>query len=355
MKRANGTGSIVKLSGNRRRPWAVKVSGRDKYGHIVQKILSYHAKAGEAQAALDEYNRLRHSGIAPAVDKMNMTLQQVYDGWSAREYAKLLKTGKVATRNNYRAAWNRRVSRYADLKFRNITLDQWQAILDEDEDAGRSQSSVNYDAFLIRRLHSYAMERDIISKDYSQFLDIPSVDVKNPRNALSDLQVAKLSKMAAEGVPWADTALILCYTGFRVSEFLGLTRFNYHPEKGGYLQNGVKTNAGKNRIVPIHPKIHPYLMAWLKKGGDTIICDEDGKAIPYVHYLAAFTDLMEQIGAAGATPHWCRHTFATWLHTKKVDTLTVKWLIGHSTEADITAHYTHETIAVLREAIQLLA
>ena len=34
MKRANGTGSIVKLSGNRRRPWAVRIplphpAGRD--------------------------------------------------------------------------------------------------------------------------------------------------------------------------------------------------------------------------------------------------------------------------------------------------------------------------------------
>ena len=37
MKRANGSGSIVKLSGNRRRPYMVRVSARDEYGHIVQR------------------------------------------------------------------------------------------------------------------------------------------------------------------------------------------------------------------------------------------------------------------------------------------------------------------------------
>lgn len=50
MKRANGTGSIVKLSGTRRRPYAVKVSGRNSYGHVIRKILSTHEKAAEAQA-----------------------------------------------------------------------------------------------------------------------------------------------------------------------------------------------------------------------------------------------------------------------------------------------------------------
>lgn len=55
MRRANGTGSVTKLSGNRRRPYAVKVSFRDQYGVIRQRVLSYHAKAAEAQAALDEY------------------------------------------------------------------------------------------------------------------------------------------------------------------------------------------------------------------------------------------------------------------------------------------------------------
>ena len=33
MRRANGTGSIVKLSGNRRRPYLVKISARDKDGY----------------------------------------------------------------------------------------------------------------------------------------------------------------------------------------------------------------------------------------------------------------------------------------------------------------------------------
>lgn len=351
MKRANGTGSIVKLAGNRRRPYAVKVSGRNKYGQVVQTILSYHAKAAEAQDALEAYRLAKSAGAAPSVDAASMTVGDVFDAWKAREYRKL-KPASIASHN---AAWNKRVSRFASRKMRSMALDEWQALLDEDEDAGLSQSTINNDALLIKALYSYSMERDIVGKDYSRYLDVPSVGSKRPREALDDLQVARLSQMAAEGVPWADTALMLCYTGFRVSEFLQLTRFSYHPEEGGYLQGGLKTEAGRNRIVPVHPKIQPYLAAWLSKGGDTVICGERGQAIPPEQYREHFKSLMERLGAADATPHWCRHTFATRLHAAKADPLAIKWLLGHSTKSDVTARYTHESVAILKEAVRLLA
>lgn len=351
MKRANGTGSIVKLSGNRRRPYAVRISGRDQYGHVIQKNLSYHEKVSEAQQALEAYRQQKEKGTAPAADQLGITVGEVFEAWKAREYRKL----KPASITSHNAAWNKRVSRFAERKMRSMTLDDWQSILDEDEDVGLSQSSINNDAILIKALYAYSMERDIVGKDYSKYLDIPSVGAKRPRDALTDIQVTKLAKMAEAGVPWADTALMLCYTGFRVSEFLSLTRFSYHPENGGYLQGGLKTDAGKDRIVPVHPKIRRYLAEWLERGGDTIICDGQGKAIPDTKYREYFQVLMARIGVPNATPHWCRHTFATRLHNASADPLTVKWLLGHSTKSDITAHYTHETIEVLQTAIRLLA
>lgn len=351
MKRANGTGSVVKLSGNRRRPWAVKVSEKNEYGHVVQRIVSYHEKASEAQLALEEYNRNRASGTAPSVNQLSLTVGDVFDAWKAREYRKL-KPASVASHN---AAWNKRVSRFASRKMRNLTLDEIQGLLDEDEDAGLSQSSINNDAFLIKALYNYAMERDIVGKDYSRYLDIPSVGAKRPRDALNDFQLAQLTQLAANGFPWADTALMLCYTGFRVSEFLQLTRFSYHADNGGYLQGGLKTASGRNRIVPVHPKIRAYLSERISMEGDTIICDDSGKSIAPMRYREYFHPIAEALGVPDATPHWCRHTFATRLHASKADPLTVKWLMGHSTKSDITSRYTHDTIEVLREAILLLA
>lgn len=142
-KWTNGTGSVVKLSGNRR-PWTVKVSGRNEYGHVIQKIVSYYEKASEAQLAPEEYNRARASGMAPSVDRLSLTVADVFEAWKAREYLKL----KPASISSHNAAWNKRVSRFARRKMRDLTLDELQALLDEDEDAGLSQSLINNDALL---------------------------------------------------------------------------------------------------------------------------------------------------------------------------------------------------------------
>ena len=248
-----------------------------------------------------------------------------------------------------------RVSRFADRKMRDMTLDEWQSILDEDEKNGLSQSIVNKDLHVIKGLYAYSMERDIVGKDYSTFLDVPTIAPKVEKGAFTDFQLAKLEELAREDFPWADTVLMLCYTGFRISEFLSLTRFNYHPEYGGYLQGGLKTKAGKNRIVPVHPKIAPYLKRWLEKDGDTLI-NRAGKAISDDWYREkAFAPVAHLLGLPQATPHWCRHTFVSLLHRAGTDTLTAKWLLGHSTETDITEHYTHESIEELVAGIRKLA
>lgn len=140
MKRANGSGTVVKLSGNRRRPYAVRVSVRDGHGYVTQITLGYYAKAAEAQQALDDYNAKRAAGQAPTVDKLAYTVGQIYDLWSARKYA---KAGKSSIQS-YKASWNR-ISRLKDKKMRSVTLNDWQSIIDEDEQNGLSASSIQND------------------------------------------------------------------------------------------------------------------------------------------------------------------------------------------------------------------
>lgn len=339
MKRPNGSGTIVKLKGNRRKPYVVRVPDRDSRGHVIQRPLGYFGKCTEAQAALDDYNSRRAAGTATAPDKLSMTVLDIYELWSSREYRK----SKAAVVNGYKSSWNKRVSRYAGRKMRDMTLDDWQAILDEDEEEGRSQSLIDKDVMLMHALGAFAMERDIITKDYTAFLDTPRVGAKKEKGVFNDLQIKKLEELSSSGFPYADTVLILCYTGFRISELLSLTPFSYHPDEN-YLQGGMKTAAGKNRIIPVHSKIKPYLLSWLKKGGQTIICDKNGAPIHYSFYLAKiFQPIAELLGLPQATPHWCRHTFTTRAKIAGVDTLALKRILGHANE-NTTDHYTHTDI-----------
>lgn len=349
MKRANGTGSVVKLRGNRRKPYAAKASFRDLNGDVVQKVIVYCATAREAQTALEEFNASKASGVPLTPDKLAMTVQDVYTLWSDRKFA---KAGDASIKS-YKASWAR-LSVIGGSKIRDVSIEQLQSIIDSDEVAGLSKSSIDNDRMLMKALFKFALERDIISKDYSAFVELPTVKAKHEKGAFTDIQVKMLEQMAASNVPWADTALILCYTGFRISELLDLTRFSYNAAES-CLTGGMKSEAGKNRIIPIHPKIEPYIKSRALQGGERIVCDNDGAPISaqkYRNYM--FKPLAESIGADGATPHWCRHTFATRLHAAGVRELERKRLLGHS-DKDVTEHYTHTDLAQLTAAIGMLA
>ena len=336
MKRANGTGSIVRLSGHRRRPYAVRISGRDDFGQIIQRTLSYHATAAEAQTALEHYNQDKARGAVPGIAAVNMTVQDAYNAWSTREYSKAGKSSIA----RHKAAWAR-VSRYASVPIRQVSIDMWQSILDEDEAKGLSQSSINSDAALIKALISYAYQRDVLAKNIYEYIEIPHVGAKYAKGSLTEAQINKLKDMSASGDKWAQCALIMCYTGFHASEFLALSLESYHKD-GDYLQGGLKTQAGKNRIVPIHRIITHYVQSWISSVHPG-----------YYVLLDAMHNTLESVGAQEATPHWCRHTFATRLYNAGIDETTRKWLLGHAT-TDITERYTHAGLAQLRAAIDQL-
>ena len=58
MKNPNGYGSVVKLSGNRRRPYAVrKTVGWNEKGHPIYKTVGYCKTRKEGNILLAEYNK----------------------------------------------------------------------------------------------------------------------------------------------------------------------------------------------------------------------------------------------------------------------------------------------------------
>ena len=339
MRRANGTGSIVDLGKNRRNRYAVKVSYLDRPGLWKQKYLAYCRTAREAQGVLDEYLR---SGAKP--QNIGTTLGDVYAVWSARKYAK----AGPASVASYKASWGR-LRALEGKEIKKITVDDLQAIIDQDEQNGMSKSSISNDLMLMRALYKHARERDLVKKDCTEFVELPQIRAKVEKGAFDDIAMHKLEKLALDGFPWADTVLMLCYTGFRVSEFLGLTRFSFHAD-GNYLQGGMKTKAGRGRIVPVHTKISPYLEKWMERDGERIICDDNGAAIPAYKYREFFAPVAKAIGYPSATPHWCRHTAASRMRMAEVDELAIKRILGHS-DGDITDHYTHVDVDYLTKEI----
>lgn len=97
---------------------------------------------------------------------------------------------------------------------------------------------------LLNQIYRYALEYDILQKDYSKFCKITKEDdehgVPFTMNDINQLWTA------AGSVPYADTILIMIYSGWRIGELLTLEEINL---KEGYFRGSIKTRASKHRFT----------------------------------------------------------------------------------------------------------
>jgi len=235
------------------------------------------------------------------------------------------------------------------MRVRNIKTADMQRIIDANEDM--SKSSLVKIKVLLHMLMEYAAKQDIVQKNYAAFIALPRKTDK-AREVFTDLEIATLFKNDTD--KWVKSILIMMFTGFRISELLALTRFNVD-FKNDTIIGGSKTEAGRNRIVPISPRISEYIRWWLDQNGDTLICHDSGAALtPYNYRKTYYTPTLERLGIRPLTPHCCRHTFATMLSRAGADTLAIQKIIGHADYSTTANIYTHPDFAMLRDAINRL-
>ena len=325
------------MKGSRRKPYIARAFlGRNEKGRSIYQTIGYFESR---QEGLDALVLHRHN---PVTSKANMTLKELYDEWSAGAFQRISKQ----TADNYRTAWNR-LSKHKAVKVKEIRAGQFQGIIDACHKDGMSRSTLEKIRTTAVLMFTYAMENDIINKNYAKFIRLPKKE-KAQKDRFTDLEIKKLFERAAD--EWTSSILIMIYTGLRINELLGLTRFNVDIDQG-IITGGIKTDAGKNRIVPIHPKILKYVKAWHEKDGERLICEE-GKAINARRYREYFYyPALEVAGVRKLTPHKCRHTFCTMLAEKGADTLAIQKLAGHADYGFTANEYTHPEVGKLVEAI----
>ena len=338
MKLPNGFGTVYKLSGNRRKPWIARITiDRNSQGRQIFQTIGYFE---EKKMGFDALTKHR---INPVVPKANITFKELYEEWSVGKYEYLSRQ----TADCYKASWNR-LLRYGNVKFKELRTAHIQSVIDGCFKEGKSRSTLSKIKIVASMMYDYGMQNDIVNKNYAEFVNLPKFE-KEEKEAFTDLEIQKLEK--AENEPWIDTILILIYTGMRINELLSLTRFSVNWDKQ-IITGGLKTEAGKNRVIPIHPKILKYIKKWYDKNGEYLICNEQGKHLLDKIYREKYYAALESLEIRKLNPHCCRHTFASLLDKAGADTLSIQKLIGHSKYATTADTYTHTDIEKLKKTIQ---
>ena len=343
MRLPSGYGGIVKLKGNRRKPYQVRLTkGFTDEGKQIYMYLGYYARRGEALEALAEYNSSPYD-----ITRETITFAEVYKKWS-NEHFKKVSSSSI---ERYSNAYRKYCKSLYKMRFKDIRLTHLQAVIDNCGMAHPTRASIKT---LFAVLTRFAMKNDIVDKDYAQYVDIGQREGKINRKPFTQEEIDKLFKYV-DTFDYLDTILIMIYSGLRVGEMLDLRIENIHLEER-YMVGGSKTEAGKNRIIPINKKIEPFIRKYYEKNKDKefLIINSLGRPMGYSNYRREkFDNIMEKLKMEHK-PHDARHTFASLMDSAGANKLCIKRIIGHSSQ-DITEDiYTHKTLEELIEAIDLI-
>lgn len=371
MRSPSGYGSIAKMSGKRRNPYRVQITTgwefvKDEDGDPVldkngepkvkrtRKTMGYFPTRQAAMIALAEYNKTPYD-----LDVATMTWLDVWKKWGSAA----IENASSALSPQLRKAHERCAPLY-DMKMKDVRKGHMQSILDSiSHMSGTVQARLKY---VMQQNFKWALENDIVTKDYSQFL---TTDVKEKEEALhfpfATEEIKALWKHQNKRFPMIhgrqntettsqaiNAMLVLLYTGMRVMELGELKAADVHLDERYIDLQGTKTKSAK-RIVPIHKDIVPVIEALLADGGEYLVVNGLGLPIPYQQWKLRIISQSNEITGTKHTLHDTRHTFISAAERSGLDanSIILKRIVGHSTGGNTTAIYTHKNIDDLLAAI----
>ena len=341
-KLPNGFGQITELKNhNLRNRFRVMVSqGKTEYGKPIQKLLkprAYFPTYKEAYEALLKYHK------DPFDLDDNTTVEELHIKWIEKIKAKA---------RNYAPAWKYCAPIY-DLPIRQLRPKHIKLCIEgEVPPTIRPLIKIMFNLML-----DYAVEYELVEKNIARSFEISS-DINNDieenkkeHMSFTDNEMEKLWK-AIGVVPEVDSMLVQCYMGWRPQELCLLRIEDVNLEKN-FIVGGLKTEAGKGRIAPIHPCIRPIIehkIEVAKSIGSEYLFNvklvtKTGKEsmihMQYAKYRKCFNTILEELGLNQEhRPHDPRKHFVTMAKKYNLDEYAIKRIVGHRIDDITEAVYT---------------
>ena len=357
-RRPNGSGTVVKLSGRRRKPFCAKVTLDERNltnGEKKRLVIGTFETYQEALNALSLYSLTVNNTISkkeameidPEVyqkvqDKMSKkvpTFLDIYYILDKDEFSLL----SPQTQNSMHGAI-KHLKKLHYLKIDQITLRMIQDVFDED---GSNHSTQVHMKTICTKVFRYAVVNQYIERndDYTSYIRIAKYEESDMHRPYTINEILALKKA---DIPEAHIMLIFIYTGVRINELLNIKRDNIHIDEKcdddgterliSYMITGSKTKAGKNRIVPIHDDIKQYVIDELLKPEKRLV------EVTYANFTTRTVLIkVNKLLNTHHTMHDTRKTFATLCQMNNLNVYIRKKVLGHRMN-DITFDvYTNES------------
>lgn len=416
-KRANGKGSAIYLGENRIKPWGARITiGKDINGTPIRHFIdffeteldalvcleNYHKEPYALYIKEDKYNRIAifpknpyplvsvkdpNKELIEKIKKDNYTFKQLYEKFKdakmlTKEEEQLEKKYHIRPDNKpfgrhyclgMKTAFNNSKDLH-DKVYKDLKASDFMKHLKE---CGRGKESQRQMVNLYMNLDKYALEEDIITKGYAQFITTTTSNRKEIKKA-KDKKIEKDRLFSYEQIEYLwnfetrskglkehtkkereqfirDFWLMLLYCGCRADELLSVYTANVFLEDN-YFIGGLKTEAGINRTIPIHPAVKHLYKKYYNPKNEFLFMQPNGNKMDYdyylYHYKYNFKDLHPEVSEH--TAHDARHTLRNELRKLNVKDIIINSIIGHSNDDVGEDIYSHVSIEEKLEAIKLV-
>lgn len=366
-KLPNGFGQISEIKNrNLRNRFRVMVTvGKTSEGRPISKLLkpnAYFKTYNEAYEALVEYNKNPYD-----LNTSSITMTELYEKWS-KEYLKTVATSNV---RSIQSAWNYCSVLY-EMRVADVRAKHLKKCIDGASREGKGkiiQASANTKSrikSIFNLMFDYANENDLVEKNYARTFNVSDKilkeveEVKRGHISFTDKEMEILWKNV-DKIPYVDVILIQCYSGWRPQE-LGLIELNRVDLNNWVFAGGMKTDAGMNRLVPIHSKIRPLIKKRYEEAINInskylINCTDSQRKndikMTYDKYRHRFRSIRDKLNLNPEhRAHDPRKQFITMAKRYNLDEYAIKYIAGHRI-SDITEKiYTDRTVQWLKDEME---
>ena len=360
----NGFGQISEIKNrNLRNPFRAMITvGKTSEGRPICKPLkpeSYFPTYNDAYAALVEYNKNPYD-LEPSI-----TMTELYDRWF-REYEKTVKDTR-AVENAWAYCSAVYKMRVMDIRARHVKgcMEEGAAVV-RGKEQHPSASMKNKIKSLFNLMLDYALEYELVNRNYSRTFNLTEETIKEIQTVKKEHipftdEEMELLWSHVDDKRYVDILLIQCYSGWRPQE-LGLLELENIDLENWTFRGGMKTDAGENRVVPIHSRIRHLVERNYREsqviGSKYLFTCKDGRSgkpimLTYQRYQHGFGMIRDELKLNPEhRPHDGRKHFVTMAKKAQVDEYAIKYMVGHKI-SDITEKvYTQREFEWLKTEIE---
>ena len=335
MRLPNGFGQISELKGRRlRNKWRAMVTVKwTKEGKPVRKTVGYFKTYNDAYMGLMEYHKAPHELFE------NITMAELYDQWSEQHFKRI----KESAIRIHEAAWKHCEAIYS-LPVRDVKVRQIKDVV-ESEMPPSMHDKVKT---LLSLMFDHAMEYEYVDKNYARIAST-YVDKNATKHHIpfSDEEIEIL--WANQDDDCVKIIIVQCYTGFRPNELFTIKHENVDVENWTIV-GGLKTKAGKNRLVPVHDRIKPLVLEFYNRGTEHLFGEYN-----YDWYKYHFMAIRDKHSMNPEhKPHDGRVTFVTNMKRAEANDFAIKHIVGHTIQDLTESVYTKRDPEWLRKELAKL-